>query len=349
MTARGVAAKRAVPTAPPGRDPPTRERGNGVYNAAMTHALTALLLAAAPAGKPSVPVVKAGEPAPDRPVVRLATAEEMTRLCSALQPVERLRAGGDAVARGEAQTRHDEARDAALAERYEVVVPATGVPFAPYDGPERRLALSEPVQIAAADGTARLWPTEQRALSVEIEAAGARKVLDAQRAGTLSLALTFDLPEDATCGTGARGKKFTIPVEPVSWRWMDGEVVLARGGAAAERPLLSAAHGARPKVDVGEPIAGPAEAKKAVLARASELEACYAEALKRDPGIDGVLVADIGGQRPAISADSVGDADLAACVKKVLGPLAPAKGGKVAVPIRFELEPPAAAKKDVAR
>ena len=50
----------------------------------------------------------------------------------------------------------------------------------------------------------------------------------------------------------------------------------------------------------------------------------------------------LGGQRPAISADSVGDVDLATCVAKVLGPLAPAQGGKVAVPIRFELEPPGA-------
>jgi len=311
----------------------------------MTHALFALLLAAAaPAGKPSTPVVSAAAPAPDRPAVRLATAEDVTRLCAVLQPSERLRGAGDAVERGEAETKHDAARDAALTERYEVVVPAAGLAFAPYDGPERRLALSEPVQVAVGDGTGRLWPTEERALPVEIDAAAARKVLDAQRAGTLSLALTFDLPDDATCGSGARGKKFTIPVEPVSWRWIDGESVLARGGAAADRPLLTAAQGARPKVDVGEPIAGPAEAKKAVLARSAALEACYAEALKRDPALDGVLVADLGGKRAAISADSVGDADLAACVQKVLGPLAPAKGGKAAVPIRFELQPPVTAK-----
>ena len=310
----------------------------------MTSTLAALLLAAVPAGKPTAPIVSAAAPAPDRPAVRLATAEDLARLCAALQPPERLRGGGDAVERGEAETKHDEARDAALTERYEVIVPASGLAFAPYDGPERRLALSEPVQLAVADGSARLWPTEERALPVEIEAAVARKMLEAQRAGTLSLALTFDLPDDATCGSGARGKKFTLPVEPVSWRWSDGASVLARGGAATDRPLLTAAQGARPKVDVGEPIAGPAEAKKAVLARSADLEACYAEALKRDPGIDGVLVADLGGQRPAISADSVGDADLAACVQRVLAPLAPAKGGKGAVPIRFELAPPGVAK-----
>jgi hypothetical protein len=314
----------------------------------MTNALAALLFAAAaaPTGTPTAtaPVVRAADAGPDRAVVQLATAEEVKRLCDALQPPERLRASGDAVERGEAQERHDEARDAALAARYEVVVPGAGLAFAPYDGPERRLGLTEPVQITVGNGDARVWPTEERALAVELDAVGARKVLDAQRNGSLALALTFDLPDDATCGTGARGKKLTIPIEPVSWRWVDGSTVLARGGAGADRPLLTAAQGARPKVDVGDPLAGPVEAKKAVLARATELEACYAEALKRDPGIDGVLVADLGGQRAAISADSVGDTDFAACVQSVLGPLAPAKGGKVIVPIRFELEPPGIAK-----
>ncbi|HEX9306560.1 MAG TPA: hypothetical protein VF894_03655 [Anaeromyxobacter sp.] len=300
--------------------------------------------AAAPAGKPvtrsSVPAVRAGDPSPDRPVVRLVTADDASRLCHALEPSERLRTRGDAVERGEAETAHDAAREAAIVTRYEVVVSAAGLAFAPYDGPERRLALAEPVQVPFAEGTARLWPTEERGLPVELDAAGARRVLEAQRVGALALALVFDLPDDAACGTGARGKKLTLGVEPVSWRWVEGDKVLARGGAGVDRPVLSVAQGAKPHVDVGEPISGPADAKKAVLARAADLEACYAEALKRDPGIDGVLVADLGGQRPAISADSVGDADLAACVAKALVPLAPAQGGKVAVPIRFELDPP---------
>jgi hypothetical protein len=306
----------------------------------MTYAFALVLLAAAPA--PAAQTVRAADPGPDRPIVRLASAEEVAGLCATLEPAERIRTEGDALERGEVEERHDAARDAALAARYEVRAPAADLAFAPYDGPERRLSLAEPVQIAMADGTARFWPTEERDLSVHLEASSARRILDAQRNGTLALALTFDLPEDATCGTGARGKKHSIPVEPVAWRWMEGETVLARGGAGSDRPLLTLRQGARPKVNVGEPLAGPVDAKKAVLGRAPELEACYAEALKRDPGIDGVLVADLGGQRPAISADSVGDEDFAACVQRALGPVAPAQGGRVAVPIRFELEPPGA-------
>jgi hypothetical protein len=307
----------------------------------MTHAFALVLLAAA-APAAAAPVVRAGDPGPDRPIVRLASAEEVAGLCATLEPAERIRPGGDALQRGEAEARHEATRDAALAARYEVLVPAAGLAFAPYDGPERRLSLAEPVQIATADGNARLWPTEERDLAVHLEASSARRILDAQRNGTLALALTFDLPEDATCGTGARGKKLSVPVEPVAWRWVDGGTVLARGGAGSDRPLVTARQGARPRVDVGEPLAGPLDAKKAVLGRSRELEACYAEALTRDPGIDGVLVADLGGQRPAISADSVGDADFAACVQRALGPVAPAQGGRVAVPIRFELEPPGA-------
>ena len=315
---------------------------------AMISVLPVLLLAtAAPAGKATArsaqptPVVRAESAGPDRPSERLATADDVARLCRALEPTERLRVRGDAVERGEAETRQDSERDAAVTGRYEVLVPASGLAFAPYDGPGRRLELVEPVQIAIADGSAKVWPTDERSLPVEIDAAGARRVLDAQRGGTLALGLVFDLPDDATCAKGARGKKLAVPVEPVSWRWTDGEAVLARGGAAADRPMLTAAQGARPRVDVGDPIAGPLESKKLVLALEGELEGCYAEALRRDPAVDGVLVADLGGARPAITADSVGDSELALCVQRVLGPLAPA-GGRVAVPLRFVLEPPGA-------
>jgi hypothetical protein len=314
----------------------------------MIHALAALLLAlpaAAPAGVSVAPVIRHDGSGPDKPQLPLATADEVRALCRALEPSERLRPRGDAVERGEAAAGHDAERAAALKARYVASVPAAKLPFAPYDGPERRLALQEPVQLPVADGTARLWPIEARSLAVEAEASAARRVLEAQRRGTLSLRVVFDLPEDATCGSGPRGKTYALPIDPVAWRWLDGEAVLAQGGAAAERPLVSAAQGARPRVEVGEPLAGPAELKKAVLARSRDLEVCYASALKKDPGLDGVLVADLGGPRAAIAADSVGDADFAACVREALATLAPVQGGKAAVPIRFELTPPVEAVK----
>jgi hypothetical protein len=309
----------------------------------MMTTLASLLLtglAAAGPARSAAPVVRHEEAAPARAALRLETADDLTRLCGALEPAERVHAKGDAVERGEAQAIQVTSRGTALKERYEARIAAGKLAFAPYDGPERRLALQEPVQLPVADGTARLWPTEARDLAVEADAATARRILEAQRRGALALDVAFELPDDATCGTGARGKRFTIPIEPTSWRWLDGDAVLAHGGAAAERPLVTAAQGAVPRVDVGDPISGPLDASKLVLAKGGDLEACYREALKRNPAADGVLVAEIGGARTAISADSVGDEQFAACVQKALAGVS--QGSRAAVPIRFDLAPPGA-------
>ncbi len=313
-----------------------------------TLALLLLAVGAAPAEPPApasqrahaTPVVQHEEAGPERTPERLEAGGDFARLCRILEPTERMRAAGDAVERGEIAAGHETVRASALKGRYAVGVAAAKLAFAPYDGPERQLALQEPVQLPVGGGVARLWPITHRDLGVEADAAAARRVLDAQHRGTLVLELAFDLPEDATCGTGARGTKFTLPVDPVSWRWLDGDAVLAQGGAAAERPLATATQGALPRVDVGDPISGPLDASKLVLAKGGELEDCYREALKRNPGVDGVLVADIGGARTAISADSVGDEEMAVCVQRALAALA--AGVRAAVPIRFELAPPGA-------
>jgi hypothetical protein len=165
----------------------------------------------------------------------------------------------------------------------------------------------------------------------------ARKILAARAAGRLDLQLVFDLPDDSICTVDRRGKRFTLGVEPVEWSWRDGDTVLAWGGVAGDRPPVNLAAGALPSVDVGEPIAGPSEAKKAVVARRADLTACFAADLRRDPAIDGVVVVDLGPQ-VRVAADSTGSAALTACVERVLAPLA---GSAVAsVPIRFELVAP---------
>ncbi|WP_242345696.1 hypothetical protein [Anaeromyxobacter terrae] len=301
----------------------------------MVPALASLLLALAGPGPvgdaPAAPAPRADGPA--GAPTRLADPDDVKRLCASLAPVERLRVKGDAVARGDAERAHDVARDRALAGRYEASVPAATLGLA-YDAGQGVLALVEPAQLPIAEGTARLWPALDSGLPVEVDAATARRLVEAQRAGLLVLRLEFALPDDAACGTGARGTRFTLPVEPIAWRWTNSDTAIAAGGAAAERPLATAALGARPRVTVGAPVAGPAEARRRVADRASALEACYGEALRRAPALDGVIVAHVGGGRAAIAADSVGDAELAACVVRAIGPAGGAAG---AVPIRFEL------------
>jgi hypothetical protein len=102
---------------------------------------------------------------------------------------------------------------------------------------------------------------------------------------------------------------------------------------------VSATLGAQAVVEVGEPIAGPREVKKAVEAQRGPLEACYAEALKGDPGLDGVLVVQVGA-KVSVSLDSTGSSELSLCVLKSLSSLP--RGIQGSVPVRFELSLPGA-------
>jgi hypothetical protein len=300
----------------------------------MVLALVALLAATAP--QEGVPRVVHEEP-PAAPVHPLAGAAEVVSLCKQLVPAERLRPGGDAVVQGESRSRQEAGRDEAITARYELTVDARDMVFAPYDGAEQRLGLAPPATLRLPGGAVVLTAALERSLPVRVDAGTARRIVAAQRDGRLSLRLTFDLPDDVVCGGDRRGKRFTLSVEPVEWRWVEGEVVLAWGGTSGDRPAVSATVGARPEVQVGDPIAGPAQARGAVAAHGAQLSACYAEALQRDASTDGVLVVDLGA-RVVVAADSTGSPELARCVERALAALAPAT--RASVPIRFELAAP---------
>ncbi len=301
----------------------------------MAPVLLVLLLSAQPA-KASI----RADTGPGIPVEQLSGAPDVVGLCKRLIPAERLRPGGDAVDQGQAWSRQETDRDRSLTGRYQVTVPAVRLPFAPYDGPEERLEVAEPATLKLDGGAVVLTATEDRGLPVHVNAAMARKILAARNAGRLGLQLVFDLPDDAICTVDRRGKRHALGVEPVEWSWRDGNGVLAWGGVAGDRPPVNVALGAQPSVEVGEPIAGPSDARKAVVARRSDLTACYADELRRDPAIDGVVVVDLGRQ-VGVAADSTGSSTLTACVERVLAPLA---GSAVAsVPIRFELVAPGSA------
>jgi hypothetical protein len=305
----------------------------------MIHALVLLLAAAGPAAPAAAPAKPPAPSAAPAEVVALSAPGDVSTLCGALVPAERLRSKGDPVDRGEAKARQEDLREAALARRYEVVVPGESLVFDAYDVREGRLVLSDHSDLLAADGAARVYPATERGLPVEVDAATARRIVAAAKAKTLTLTVAFDLPDEATCLKLDGAKRFTVPMDPASWTYRDGETALARGGEGADRPIVTAAHGARPKVEVDAPFSGPAEAKAAVAARAPQMLDCYVQALKRDPAIDGLLTMDIGGPQPLVAVDSVADAPLADCVARALAGVAvPAKA---LVPVRFVLEPPA--------
>jgi len=300
----------------------------------MVPLVVALLLSAAPDG--STASIRM-EGVPEVPVETLSGAGDVVNLCKRLVPAERIRPSGDAVEQGEARARQESDRDESMAGRYRIMLPAARVGFAAYDGAEERLKVVEPATFRLERGMVVLTATEERGLPVHVDAGLARRILATRAAGRLGLELVFDLPDDAICGGDRRGRRYALNVEPVEWRWLDGEEVLARGGVAGDRPAVSASLGAEPAVDVGEPMVGPREAAKAVLARRADLDACYAEELRKDPSADGVLVVDLGA-RVAIAADSTGSPSLKACVERALSSLAGSEAASV--PIRFELAAP---------
>lgn len=305
----------------------------------------------------AAPQVEAAPPATDAPNVTatataprlLETPSQVRALCEALLPSERLLARGDVVERATAEAAHDSRREAALEGRYRVVIPAERLRFGEYDPDEKQLVLSERAFLSGAIGAIQVWPVESGGLPVTVEPAAAQRIMQAAKRRTLALALTFTLPDDddVTCGHANGSNRYSLGVDPFRWEYLDGGRVLARGGEGSDRPLVTAAEGAQPRVRVADPIGGGREIRSAVEAKEKDLEGCYQRALGQNPALDGSLVAEVelaGGAARAVrmAADSVQDEAMAGCVTGVLSHVAFPQGEDVrtAIPIHFELEPP---------
>lgn len=295
-------------------------------------------------------------PSADAPVA-LEGLDQVRSLCDALTPVERAASRGDAVERGRAAAEREERRATALRRRYRVTVPGDRLRFAPYDPAEGRLALSDRAALTAAGGALRLWSVAEDGLPVAVDAAAAERIVRSAARRALSLDLTFVLPDDdddaLACAHPNASLRYGLGVEPLAWQYTDGGQVLARGGAGADRPPVTAAQGALPRVEIAAPVGSPGDGlQRALRARAPELEGCYRRALERDAALDGVLVADLdlaGEGRPRavrMGIDSVQDDALSACVRDVVAatrfPAAP--GGRAQVPIEFSLQAPTASR-----
>jgi hypothetical protein len=108
---------------------------------------------------------------------------------------------------------------------------------------------------------------------------------------------------------------------------------------------VTAAQGARPRVEVSDPYgAGGREARKALEARMEELQGCYEQALRQNPGLDGTLVAEVEPGHVRLAADSVQDEGLGACVQGVVSRVRFPGDERLDIPIHFLLEPPTAAR-----
>ena len=281
----------------------------------------------------------------------VADPTQARALCAALLPSERLATKGNVVERAQAEDEQDVRREAALAGRYRVVVPADRLKFGPYDRDEQLLTLSDRTFLAAANGALYVWAVSQAGLPVAADPSTAKRIAQAAVERKLTLALTFTMPDDedeAYCANVAGSHQYGLGVEPFAWEYaVDGQV-LARGGEGGDRPLVTAAQGARPRVAVSDPYgAGGREARQVLEASASDLQGCYQQALKENPGLDGTLVAEVdlsSGQSVRVAADSVQDDGLTRCVMGVVSRARFPRGGpsRLDIPIHFLLEPPTA-------
>ncbi|HEX8907882.1 MAG TPA: hypothetical protein VF805_01690 [Anaeromyxobacteraceae bacterium] len=317
------------------------------------HLLALTLALAAPQTAPDPAVVNAAPVTESQPApVQVVNDPPRARaLCEALTPADRLRGGGDVVAQARAEAQQESRREAALNGRYQVTVPGAALRFAPYDREEQVLSLSDRTFLAGAGGTLHLWTVSRSGLPVTADEATAARIAQAAARKKLALVFTFTLPDDedeALCAHAAGSLHYALGVEPFAWEYaVDGQV-LARGGEGGDRPLLTAAQGARPRVEVSDPYgAGGRAARQALEASATALQGCYAQALARSPGLDGTLVAEVdpgASPRVRMAADSVQDEGLSACVQGVVSRVRFPGGARLDLPIHFLLEPPTAAR-----
>ncbi|HEU4382022.1 MAG TPA: AgmX/PglI C-terminal domain-containing protein [Anaeromyxobacteraceae bacterium] len=271
--------------------------------------------------------------------VFLKGAEDVARLCRALQPAGR--AGSEARARAEA-----------LERRYRVTVSGDGLDFEPWDE-TAGLRLSPRAVLLGAGRSLRLWMPDGDDLAVKAPRAAAQRIFQAKGRGRLALGVTFEIPAgeagERPCTQAPTGKSWILAVEPVSWEYLSGAEVLARGGEAGAG---SAAEGSQPRVTVGEAVGAAATSavRAALQAAVPDLTACYREALARSPSLDGTLVVELslsgkaGPPRSArIAADSVQDEALAACVQGVAekARFPAGKAGLASMAVQLELAAPA--------
>jgi hypothetical protein len=312
---------------------------------ALTLALAAPQTAPGAAAVDATPVTD-GQPVP----VQVVNDPPQARtLCEALTPGERLRLGDDVVAQARAEAQQDARRETALAGRYRVTIPGAAIRFAPYDREEQVLSVSEKTFLAGAGGVLHLWAVSRADLPVTADEAIASRIVSAAKQKQLALVLTFTLPDDedeAVCANVAGSRHYALGVEPFAWEYVAEGEVLARGGEGGDRPLVTAAQGAKPRVEVSDPYgAGGREARQALESSAKDLQGCYEEALRQNPGLDGTLVAEVEpGQRVRLAADSVQDEGLSACVQGVVSQVRFPGGARLDIPIHFLLEPPTAAR-----
>ena len=133
----------------------------------------------------------------------LDSVRAVCQVCWAARTADRMRFAGNAVQRGQARSRHEEARLRTLETMYTVEVPAAAFAFAEYDPDAGVLSIDTRRNFRLFDGRVELYATGNEPIAFELEAGPAGRLVANQRTGRQKLRLgflvSFDQPEADPC------------------------------------------------------------------------------------------------------------------------------------------------------
>ncbi len=274
--------------------------------------------------------------------------EDVRTLCLALRPVERVTFTGDAAERAKAKQAFEQERERLLRAEFAVELPWGGFTVSEWDPVEKVATVAAERPFRAAGGALTFFDPDRDDLPLGAVEGAEDALQTALAKGQAVLAVTFKPAEEegSPCVIG-KAKTYSLVVDLTSAELRVGGKALARaaGDGFESRP----GGGGTPTVVLKPAPAQDCEkcsnavALSAQSAHAS-VEKCYAEALAKEPGLDGSLVLGLAVgndgkvQVESVALDSVQNAGVVACIKRALGTArSQVLGGRAMLMVQLEL------------
>jgi hypothetical protein len=273
---------------------------------------------------------------------------DVRNLCLGLRPLERVTFAGHPAQRAQAKQDFEKERERLLQTEFAVELPWGGFTVSEWDPAEKVATVAAERPFRAAGGALVFFDPDRDAIDLGALEGAEDALQTALAKGQVSLAVTFRLAEEegSPCVSG-KAKTYTLAVDLISAELRMAGKALARALGEGFEPRTGAA--AVPSVVLKPAPAQDCEKCSDEVARSAMavkplVEKCYAEALAKQPGLDGSLVLGLAAgkdgkvQVESVVLDSVQNAEVVACVKKAMGAArAPARGGRGMVIVQLEL------------
>lgn len=278
----------------------------------------------------------------------LKSEEEVRSLCLALRPVERVTFTGNPAERAKAKQEFEQERERLLRAEFAVELPWGGFTVSEWDPAEKVATVAAERPFRAAGGALLFFDPDRDDIQLGALEGAADALQTALAKGQAVLAVTFrPAEEEGSPCVISKAKTYSLAVDLTSAVLKAGGKPLAKAAGDGYEPR-SGAGGAPAVVLKPAPAGDCAKCSDEVALSAQSarplIEKCYAEALTREPGLDGSLVLGLSVgkdgkvQVDAVALDSVQNADVVACVKRAVGTArSPAVGGRGMLMVQLEL------------